>query len=92
VGWTFFFMFVVLKIPIAFALWLIWWAVRQDPADRGEPRDEGGSDRHEDPHRRRPRGPRGPRRGGPHGAPLPRAPRRVRATAGRRGGAQRRVY
>jgi hypothetical protein len=84
VGWTFFFMFVVLKIPIVFALWLVWYATRQPPVEQ-EPRDGDGSDRHDHPHRRRPRDPRGPRRGGPHGAPIPRAPRRVRTLVGRKG-------
>lgn len=83
-GWTFFFMFVVLKIPIVFALWLVWYATRQPPVEQ-EPRDDEGSDRHDHPHRRRPRDPRGPRRGGPHGAPIPREPRRVRTLVGRKG-------
>ena len=84
-GWTFFFMFVVLKIPIVAAFWLVWYATREDPAEHGESKDEDGSDRHDHPHRRRPRDPRGPRRGGPHGAPVPREPRRVRTLDGRRG-------
>jgi hypothetical protein len=75
---AFIWMFVVLKIPIAALLWLVWWAVREpappDPVDEGE----GGSKRPDRPHG--PRVPRPPRRG-PHDAkPLP-APPRVRTRA-----------
>jgi hypothetical protein len=77
-GWAFVWMFVVLKIPVVAALWLVWWAVREEkPID--EPRDGGGSDRERPDHPRRPR-PRPPRRG-PHAEPPPRPPRRVRAHA-----------
>jgi hypothetical protein len=73
--WAFVFMFVVLKIPLAMLLWVVWWAIREVPAEAEEqPRDDeggGGS------HRPRPRRPRPPRRG-PHGGPVPRSPRRVR--------------
>ena len=73
-------MFVVLKIPIIAALWLIWYAVREpEPlADEGPP--GGGSDREPD---HRPRQPRPPRRG-PHAGPPPAPPRRVRTAAGRK--------
>ena len=58
------FLAVVLKIPVFFALWLIWWAARAEPelddAPGGEP--DHGFRRW----RREPRGPRRPRRG-PHG-------------------------
>jgi hypothetical protein len=61
-----FFLLVVLKIPVFFAFWLIWWAVR------AEPLLDDGPETEEDTHgfrrwRRTPRGPRRPRRGGPHG-------------------------
>ena len=77
---TIIWMFVILKIPIFAALWLIWYAV-QSPEPAAEDNDDrgGGSDR--DP-ARRPRSPRPPRRG-PHATPPPPAPRRVRTTAGR---------
>jgi hypothetical protein len=78
VGWAFVWLFVVLKIPVIAALWLVWWSIR-DPEPPEEPRgDGGGSDR--GPHRHpRPRRP-GPTRRGPHGEPIG-APRRVRAGA-----------
>ncbi len=74
-------MFVILKIPILAALWLIWYAV-QEPEPAVDESDEhgGGSDREGGP---RPRKPRPPRRG-PHGAPPSAPPRRVRKVAGRR--------
>jgi hypothetical protein len=71
-------MFVVLKIPVLAALWLVWWAIKE-PEPVVDP-DEGGSDRRPDP---RTRGPRPPRRG-PHAAPPPTPPRRVRTAAGRK--------
>jgi hypothetical protein len=80
VGWTFFYMFVILKIPVVGALWLIWWAVREPATPEHDAADEdGGSRRHRHP---RGRPPRPPRRG-PHAAPPPSPPSRVRAT-GRR--------
>ena len=74
-------MFVVLKIPILVALWLIWYAV-QEPEPAADESDEpgGGSDREGGA---RPRKPRPPRRG-PHGAPSSAPPSRVRTDAGRR--------
>lgn len=79
-------MFVILKIPIIAALWLIWYAV-QAPEPAADQPDErgGGSDRDPGP---RPSRPRPPRRG-PHASPPPPAPRRVRATTGRRLGTKR---
>jgi hypothetical protein len=79
-GWAFLWMMVVLKLPIAALLYLVWWALRQEPLPEEEPADEtggqGGS-----PHPRSPR-PRPPRRG-QHGTPSPRAPRRIRVSASR---------
>jgi len=77
---TFIWMMVVLKVPVVAAFVLIWWAVREpEPAD-AEPDDEpGGSDRDPGAQPRRP----GPPRRGPHGAPAPGAPRRVRTASGR---------
>ncbi len=78
VGWTFFYMFVVLKIPVAFALWLVWYATREPAPQEPERSDGEGGSRHE----RHPRGrpPRPPRRG-PHADPQPRPPARVRVEA-----------
>lgn len=80
VGWTFFYMFVVLKIPIIALLILVWWAVQQEPepAD-GDPRERT---RRGPDHPRRPRHP-GPPRRGPHAERPPAAPKRVRARAKR---------
>ena len=74
---TFVWMFVVLKIPIALALWLIWFAIQEPEPATADDQDEGGSDRRHSP---LPRNPHPPRRGGPHAAPPP-APARVRTVA-----------
>lgn len=65
------FMGLVLKIPVVFACWLIWWAIKAEPADAEAP-DEGGEDRYRR-FRRQPKRPRGPRRGphAPDALPLP---------------------
>jgi hypothetical protein len=76
--WAVFWLAVVMKIPIAAVLWLVWYAVREPAAPEHDSSDgRGGSDR--DPHPR-PRHPRPPRRG-PHAEPAPPAPKRVRARA-----------
>ena len=76
VGWALFYMFVILKIPIVLLLWLVWYAVKEEPAtgDDSEVREGGGGGNHPRPHKPRP-----PRRG-PHADPLPQSPSRVRAT------------
>ena len=56
-GWTIFYMVVIIKIPMAAALWLVWWAIKNEPI----PEEETGEDR--GPHRKRPPLPRWPRRG-----------------------------
>jgi hypothetical protein len=79
-GWAFFYMFVILKIPIAGALWLIWWATREpEPEEHPSSDGDGGARRH-----RHPRGkpPPLPRRG-PHAEPPPLPPQRVRVVAGK---------
>ena len=40
-GWTFFFIMVVLKIPILLLMWIVWWSTRpvEDPST-GD--DDGG--------------------------------------------------
>jgi hypothetical protein len=58
------FLAVILKIPVFFALWLIWWAVRAEPEIADDP--ELGDEHPFRRWRRSPRGPLGPRRG-PHG-------------------------
>ena len=83
--WGFIWLMLVLKIPVIALLWLVWWAVRQEPEPIADSEDgEGGSGRPRVPHphdgprypQRRPRGPRGP-----HGdLPAP-GPPRVRTPA-----------
>ncbi len=74
--WTFIWLLVVLKIPIAGALWIVWWAVHaeSEPA-AGSAGEDGGLPRR---HPRTPP-PRRPRRG-PHGTPVALPPPRVRIT------------
>jgi len=75
-------MFLILKIPIVAALWLIWWAVQEPEPVVDDDQDSGGSDRRV---HSRPKRPGPPRRGGPHASPSPVPPARVRTTAkGRR--------
>ena len=56
-GWTIFYMVVIIKIPMVAALWLVWWAIKNEPT----PEEETGEDR--GPRRKRPPLPRWPRRG-----------------------------
>jgi hypothetical protein len=58
------FLAVILKIPVLFGLWLIWWAAREEPELEGS---DGAEDHSFRRWRRDPTRPRGPRRGGPHG-------------------------
>jgi hypothetical protein len=79
--WAIFWLAIVLKIPVVFALWLVWYAIRAEPELEHDSSPEGGgSDRHPPS---MPRHPRPPRRG-PHAEPAPRSPSRVRVTAKRR--------
>ena len=75
--WTFIFLMVMLKIPIAMLLGLVWWAVHATPEAEAPDSGEGGSKRPLDPHPRSPR-PR-PARRGPHAGEAPPAPDRVRS-------------
>jgi hypothetical protein len=56
-GWTLFFMIVILKIPMLAAAWLIWYAIKEP-----EP-EEGLADEDRGPRRKTPPPPRWPRRG-----------------------------
>jgi hypothetical protein len=90
-AWTFVWLFLILKIPIVALFFLVRWAVQ---APETEPSDDGGigprtgrspiGPRH--PHHPHPRrgghGPILPRRG-PHGAPTPAAPARMRTVVAR---------
>jgi hypothetical protein len=74
---TFIYMMLVLKIPIAALLWLVWWAIHATP-EEVETGDGGSGDRW--PHGRRPPRPPLPRRGA-HAEPPPPAPARIRGVA-----------
>jgi hypothetical protein len=86
-AWTFVWLFLILKIPIVALFFLVRWAVQ---APETEPSDDGGigprtgrssiGPRH--PHHPRSRLPRSPRRG-PHGAPTPASPARMRTVVAR---------
>jgi hypothetical protein len=80
--WTFIWLMLILKIPIAGILWIVWWAIHQDdeePASDGESGEGGSKLRAHSPHRRprapRPHSPLRPRRGPHAGAPPPAPPR-----------------
>lgn len=61
-----FFMLVVLKVPVLAMIYLVWWACQPVPeVEAGD--DDGGDHARRD--RRKPKFPRGPRRG-PHGPGL----------------------
>jgi hypothetical protein len=62
--WPIIFLAVVLKIPVFFAIWLVWWAARAEP-ELEDASGEGGGHTFRR-WRRQPTQPRRPRRG-PHG-------------------------
>jgi hypothetical protein len=65
--WEIVFLMVILKIPIVYLCWVVWWAVRSTPRP-----EEGAAVTvvaQPDPPSGRTRAPRGPRPG-PHGGPL----------------------
>lgn len=39
--WEIVFMVVILKIPVAYVGWIVWWAVKAEPEDGCEGGDEG---------------------------------------------------
>ncbi len=70
--WPIFFLAVILKIPVAALLYLVWWAIKQTPETEEAPPE--AEDRDLLHWRREPKKPRDPRRGGPHAPdaqPLP---------------------
>jgi hypothetical protein len=68
-----------LKIPLAMLIYIVWWAIRQEPETPSS--DDDGGIRRERPHPPKPF-PRRPRRG-PHGDPAPASPARVRTVRAR---------
>jgi hypothetical protein len=79
VTWGFLWLMLALKLPLAALIYIVWWAVKQEPEDSSSD-DDGGIKRHR-PHPREPF-PRRPRRG-PHGDPVAPPPARVRTTRAR---------
>jgi hypothetical protein len=79
--WAMLYLFVALKIPLIAAIWLVWWAIKQEPDPSEDEHDDGGSKTRERPHPL-PRRPKPPRRD-PHGAPEPASPPRVRRVRAR---------
>jgi hypothetical protein len=76
--WGLIWLMLVLKIPVAALLYIVWWAVHQEP-DTGGADEDGGTKVHpHDDHQPLP--PRLPRRRGPHGDPAPPSPARTRTT------------
>jgi hypothetical protein len=74
VEWTMLYLFVALKIPVVAAIWLVWWAIKQEPDPSEDVRDDGGGYKRPHP---APQLPRAPRRG-PHGEPALPSPPRIR--------------
>jgi hypothetical protein len=72
--WPIFFLAVILKIPVAFMLYLVWWAIHQTPEVEEAPPEAEDHDFKR--WRREPRRPRDPRRGphAPDAQPLPECP------------------
>ena len=74
--WPIFFLAVVLKIPVAAMLYLVWWAFQAETAPEEAPPESGDHRFHRFRRDPRPRRPRGPRRGphAPDAQPLPGCP------------------
>jgi hypothetical protein len=77
--WGFIWLMLVLKIPIAALLYIVWWAVHQDTEPETGADEDGGTKVHPRPDHR-PRRPKPPRPRGPHGGTQPPAPARTRTT------------
>jgi hypothetical protein len=80
VSWTFVYLMVGLKIPIAALLYLVWWAIHQVPETAEGGAGNGGMRK---PRHPRPPLPRRPRPRGACGLPAPQPPQRMRVVAGR---------
>ncbi len=78
--WGFLWIMLALKLPLAALIYLVWWAIKQEPDESSSSDDDGGIKRTR-PHPPKPF-PRHPRRG-PHGDPAPAPPGRVRTTRAR---------
>ncbi len=76
-SWGFLWLMLALKLPLAALIYLVWWAIKQEPDETSSSSDDDGGIRRQRPHPRKPF-PRHPRRG-PHGDPAPHPPARVRS-------------
>lgn len=78
-GWTFFYLMIVLKLPIVALLYIVWRAINDVDDDTDVPADgeDGGSKTPGAPRDLRPR----PRPRGPHGEPPLPSPPRTRGPA-----------
>ena len=75
--WELIFMVLILKIPLVYVCWVVWWAIKAEPVigAEGEPVHESNwRPWRRDPDRTR-------RRGGPHGSPARAERRRARTPA-----------
>lgn len=77
--WEIVFLLIILKIPLAWVCWVVWWSVEAEP-EIGADGEENNQDMNWRPWRRPP-GSR-PSRGGPHGRRARRAARTPRARDG----------
>ena len=72
---------IALKVPLVALVFAVWWAIRQEPDDEATD-DDGGIRKPDDRHHPLRPFPNSPRRG-PHGAPPPASPPRVRIVRAR---------
>jgi hypothetical protein len=77
--WGFIWLMVLLKIPVAALLWLVWYAIQATPEPVPVQDDDGGLGKPH-PHGPRPLPPT-PRVRGPHGEAAPPSPPRTRVPA-----------
>jgi hypothetical protein len=71
-----------LKIPLVALIFLVWWAVKQEPESSSSDDDGGIKRQREHPRHPHKPFPRPPRRG-PHADPRPQPPARVRTVRAR---------
>lgn len=79
--WGFLWIMIALKIPLAALIYIVWWAIKQEPEEAAPSNDDDGGIKRRPQHPRKPF-PRHPRRG-PHGDPAPLPPARVRTVRAR---------
>ena len=77
--WGFLWLMLALKIPLAGLIYIVWWAIKQEPEETPSPTTTAASSAASARTRAKPF-PRHPRRG-PHGDPAPPPPARVRTDA-----------